>query len=322
MKDLTVKEITWNQVHKTINEFARKIMQERIPVDAIVAVSRGGIIPGALLKEELDLFKPVGTPLKVIDPFIDGSLKGLAGKNIILIDDIYDTGTTVRFFEEEAVRHKVTMMQLFIVDKRKADFDVKNSWCYFPWETELDEVGGRRQAVVALLRSIKEDPLREGLRDTPSRVDRMWNELTAGYQQKPEEILKATFASEEYDEMIILSDIEFFSTCEHHLLPFYGKVHFGYLPEKHIVGISKLARLVDCFSRRLQIQERMTMQIGKAFEEVVKPKGVAVIVEGLHLCMMLRGIKKRNTLMKTSYLSGPFREKAEAREEFLRLVKK
>lgn len=325
MRDLNkhplVKDISLEEIRDTIGLFAHKIMQEKLPFDVVVAVSRGGIIPGIFLRDLLNYYKS-GTELKVVDPFVEGALKEFAKKHVILVDDIYDTGATSKFFVEQASKYKIKLRQFFVIDKRPMDAIDRKIWWKFPWETAQDEAGGRRQAVVALLRSLGEDPLREGLKDTPQRVDKMWYELGAGYQQKPKEILKATFAPEEYDEMIVLSDIEFFSTCEHHMLPFYGKVHFGYLPDKRIVGISKLARLVDCFAQRLQIQERMTMQIGKAFEEVVKPKGVGVVVEATHLCMMLRGVKKRNPVMKTSYLTGPFRNKPEARSEFTRLIGK
>lgn len=318
-------EISLEKVKEKVSGFAhRLVMRKERPVfDSIVAISRGGIIPGAFLREFLSDYATLKElELKVVDPFVEDVLKPFAGRSIILVDDIYDTGATSKFFVAQAMKYKIKMLQFFILDKRQMDSAARDMWYYFPWETFHDGEGGRRQATVALLRSLDENPLRDGLRDTPKRVDRMWDELAAGYKQKPEEILKARFDAEKYDEMIVLSDIEFFSTCEHHMLPFYGKVHFGYLPGDSVVGISKIARLVDCFSRRLQIQERMTMEIGKTFERIIEPQGVGIIVEGIHLCMMLRGIKKRNAVMKTSYLSGPFRDKPEAREEFMRLIGK
>lgn len=322
---METSEISLEKVKEKVSNFAyRLVMRKEKPTfDSIVAISRGGIVPGIFLRDFLTHYANLkGLELKVVDPFVEGALRQFVNKHVILVDDIYDSGATSKFFVAQAMKYKIKMLQFFVVDKRELSAEDKKLWWIFPWEIAQDEVGGRRQATVALLRSLDENPLRDGLRDTPKRVDRMWDELAAGYKQKPEEILKARFAAEEYDEMIVLSDIEFFSTCEHHMLPFYGKVHFGYLPGDSVVGISKIARLVDCFSRRLQIQERMTIEIGKTFERIIKPQGVGVIVEGIHLCMMLRGIKKRNAIMKTSYLSGPFRDLPEAREEFLRLIGK
>jgi len=208
------------------------------------------------------------------------------------------------------------------VDKRQLpkEFQVE-TWFDFPWETKGDTAGGREQATVAILRSIGEDPMREGLKDTPSRVAKMWDEFSAGYKQDPKEILGTRFSSKEYDEMIVLKDIHFYSLCEHHLLPFFGAVDFAYIPGDKVVGVSKIARLVECFAHRLQIQERMTVDIGKAFEALVKPRGVGVLIRATHLCMMMRGIKKENALMKTSYLGGCFREEQITRGEFLRLIK-
>ncbi|GAG30604.1 unnamed protein product, partial [marine sediment metagenome] len=238
-----------------ISVLANKLIQAGNPPSMVVGVSRGGIVPGLLLRNCLSSHYPTG--FKVVDPFTEGALKQFAGTRIVLVDDIYDSGATSHFFTELAMLHEVRMLQFFILDKREMAEEERALWYVFPWETAQDEAGGRQQATATLLRSLGEDPLREGLKDTPKRVDKMWDELAAGYGQRPKEILKTTFAAGEYDEMIILKDIEFFSTCEHHMLPFYGKVHFGYLPDKGLVGISKVARLVECFSRRLQIQERM-----------------------------------------------------------------
>lgn len=306
---MKTKEITWNDVYLLVKSWANLITNE---FDVVVGISRGGIVPALMLANT------VATPFKVVDPFVEGGLKEFAGKKIIIIDDIEDTGATLRFFGEQAHKYGlVDFMSKVIVKRSKGD----EAWYVFPWETECDTVGGREQATVAILRSIGENPMREGLKDTPKRVAKMWGDLTTGYQQKPTEIMRTDFSSEQYDEMIVLKDIRYFSTCEHHLLPFYGKVHFAYIPEKKIVGVSKIIRLIDVFSRRLQVQERMTMQIGQTFEEIVKPKGVGIVVEGLHLCMMLRGVKRENPMMKTSYLGGVLRNKPEAREEFLKLIK-
>jgi GTP cyclohydrolase I len=167
---------------------------------------------------------------------------------------------------------------------------------------------------------IGDDSTREGVIDTPKRVMKSWDELYSGYKQSPEEILERTFDSDGYDQLIILRDIEFYSMCEHHMLPFFGKAHVGYIPNDRVVGISKLARLVDCFARRLQIQERLTKQIAEAINDIMIPKGVAVLIEAKHLCMISRGVNKQNSVMMTSELLGCMRTH-EAREEFLKLAK-
>jgi GTP cyclohydrolase I len=174
------------------------------------------------------------------------------------------------------------------------------------------------EAVVTILRFIGEDPSRDGLADTPERVLRAWREMTSGYGDDPAEILARTF-DETSDEMVVLRNISFHSTCEHHLLPFYGEVSVGYLPGK-VAGISKMARLVDCFARRLQIQERLTRQIAESIEEHLDARGVGVIVRAHHLCMGCRGVRQQNTEMVTSSMLGTLRSDAMARAEFLRLT--
>ena len=176
----------------------------------------------------------------------------------------------------------------------------------------LDDV---EDAIITLLRYIGEDPGRDGLRDTPARVARAWREMTRGYDDDPAEILSRTF-EESSDEMIVLRGISFYSTCEHHLLPFYGTATVGYLPGK-VVGISKLARLVECFARRLQIQERMTRQIAEAIETHLGARGVGVILRAHHLCMGCRGVRQEETEMVTSSMLGTLRSDATSRAEFL-----
>ncbi|HJT80916.1 MAG TPA: GTP cyclohydrolase I FolE [Chthoniobacterales bacterium] len=178
-----------------------------------------------------------------------------------------------------------------------------------------------KQLVREILRRVGEDPDREGLRQTPDRIVRSWKELYAGYGQRAEEILLTQFQAEQYDEMVLLRDFEFFSTCEHHMLPFSGKAHIAYLPNEKIVGLSKLARLTDMFARRLQVQERLTWQIATELERVLKPKGVAVMIEAKHQCMCSRGVRKQQGKMVTSCLLGAFHENLASRTEFLALVK-
>ena len=172
----------------------------------------------------------------------------------------------------------------------------------------------------SLLQELGEDPTREGLRFTPQRVERSLRHMTSGYDQDPAEIIGRGMFDAECDEMVLVKDIELYSLCEHHMLPFFGKVHVAYLPGTRIVGLSKIARVVDVFARRLQVQERMTVQIAEALEESLDPKGVAVLVEASHLCMMMRGVAKQNSVTITSCLKGRFKSDQRTRMEFMQLV--
>lgn len=177
-----------------------------------------------------------------------------------------------------------------------------------------------RQAVQTLLRYMGEDPERDGLVETPDRVCRAWVEMTEGYRINPAKVLSTTFEGSS-DEMVVLRDIEFSSCCEHHLLNFNGKAHVAYLPSNgRIVGLSKLARIVDVFAKRLQVQERMTQQIADAIKTHLEPHGVAVVIEGRHSCMCVRGVRKQGATMVTSSLHGVFRENASTRAEFMSLI--
>jgi GTP cyclohydrolase I len=185
----------------------------------------------------------------------------------------------------------------------------------------LEGVGVARpeieQAVGSLLEAFGEDVTREGLERTPERVARMYDELLAGYRVDPYAMINNALFEVEYDQMVIVRDIEFYSLCEHHILPFIGQAHVAYLPNKHVIGLSKIPRIVDLFARRLQVQERMTRQIADFLEAALHPHGVAVVVEGLHLCAMMRGVKKANARMVTSYTCGTFRTNSLTRQEFL-----
>lgn len=172
-------------------------------------------------------------------------------------------------------------------------------------------------AVEQILGAIGENPARPGVKDTPDRVARMYAELMEGYRQDPVEILNGAVFEEDYDEMVVVRDIEFYSLCEHHLLPFLGRAHVAYLPKGRLLGLSKIPRVVDMFARRLQVQERMTRQIAEFIHGVLDPLGVAVIIEGLHLCATMRGVKKHDARMTTSAMLGAFRSHAPTRQEFL-----
>ena len=177
-------------------------------------------------------------------------------------------------------------------------------------------------AVQALLAEIGEDPSREGLVGTPERVRRMYDELTAGYHVDPDALLNGACFNVDYDEMVVVRDIEFFSLCEHHLLPFIGHAHVGYLPRGRVVGLSKIPRIVDMFAKRLQLQERLTVQVAEFLMERLEPKGVACVVEATHLCTMMRGVKKQEATMVTSSMTGTFRRDARTRAEFMGLIGK
>jgi len=173
-----------------------------------------------------------------------------------------------------------------------------------------------------ILKTIGEDPSRQGLAKTPERVAKSWDYFISGYNLSPEDVINDALFEEECDEIVVIKNIDFFSLCEHHLLPFKGIAHVGYLPDKKIIGLSKIPRIVDIYARRLQVQERMTNQIAGALQKALKPKGVAVIVEAEHLCMQMRGVEKKASFMVTSAVRGVFKENNKTREEFLAIVSK
>ena len=176
--------------------------------------------------------------------------------------------------------------------------------------------------VRAILRALDPDPEREGLRRTPERVVRALAFFTKGHQEDPRRVINGALFTEEYSEMIVLKDIDFYSLCEHHILPFFGRAHVAYLPRRRIVGVSKLARLVEVYARRLQVQERMTSQIANTIEEQLDPLGVGVVLEAEHLCMRMRGIEKQNSTVVTSAMLGALRDNQKTREEFMTLIER
>ena len=185
-------------------------------------------------------------------------------------------------------------------------------------DTRGETIADLARKIIAML---GEDPHREGLRNTPERYEKALQFLTSGYSQSMDAVLNGATFSVHYDQMVVIQDIEFFSLCEHHLLPFFGRAHVAYLPSKRVVGLSKIARLVNMFARRLQIQERMTYQIAQAIEEKISPEGVAVIIEARHLCMQMRGVEKQHGRAVTSAMLGSFRQSRRTRDEFLSLVR-
>jgi GTP cyclohydrolase I len=172
-------------------------------------------------------------------------------------------------------------------------------------------------AVHSILRAVGEDPAREGLRRTPERAARAWGELTAGMNLTLADVLNGAIFTQEYDQMVLVKNVEFYSLCEHHLLPFHGKAHIAYLPAGRVIGLSKLPRLLDVYARRLQLQERLTQQVAEGVQEAVGPKGVAVMVEAAHFCMMMRGVEKQHSTTATWAFLGEFRDNAQLRNEFM-----
>lgn len=195
--------------------------------------------------------------------------------------------------------------------------------CMLPYksfeEYDLEITDEMKAKYTSIINEIGEDVAREGLTKTPERAAKAMLFLTQGYQQDPVEILKEAMFAEEYDDMVIIKDIELYSLCEHHMLPFFGKAHVAYIPNGHIVGLSKIPRVVDVFARRLQVQERLTHDILECINSTLRPKGVAVVIEASHMCMMMRGVQKQNSVTTTSGFRGQF-EKIETRSEFLRLI--
>lgn len=175
--------------------------------------------------------------------------------------------------------------------------------------------------VKEVLVRLGEDPAREGLLRTPARVHKAFEFLTRGYNEDPESLLKNALFTVSYDEMVIVKDVEVFSLCEHHVLPFFGKVHVAYIPNGKVIGLSKIPRLIEIFSRRLQIQERLTTQIAETIQKVIQPQGVGVVIEARHLCMMMRGVEKQHSAAVTSSMLGCFRDEEETRQEFLSLIR-
>jgi len=184
-------------------------------------------------------------------------------------------------------------------------------------ESSQINIEATRKIIFDLIRAVGEDPDREGLKNTPDRVARMYTELLSGYTQEPETIINEALFHINYDEMVLVRDIEFYSLCEHHMLPFIGRAHVAYIPAGKVIGLSKIPRIVDMYARRLQVQERMTRQIADFVQQTLEPQGVAVVVEAMHLCSMMRGVKKHNARMTTSAMHGSFRANLATRQEFL-----
>ena len=294
-------ELNVATMYNMAEKLAEKIKKSKKKYYEIYPVPRGGHILGCMLARILNL--PLQFEKRVITP-----------SKTLVVDDLVDSGKTLSNFKDFDtavlyVKHGKTKIPTYYLQET-------NDWIKFPDEKD-DEV---QTHIERVMQYIGEDTQREGLLETPKRVQRAIDEIFAGYKQNPKDLMK-TFTQGTCKEMVILKNCEFYSTCEHHMFPFFGHISIGYLPNKKVIGISKLARLVDLYSKRMQIQERMTSQIADTIMKELDAKGVYVVCEGVHFCMRSRGVKKQDASMITSAVRGTFLKDAKARQEFLTLIK-
>jgi GTP cyclohydrolase I len=296
-----ITEVSIEDVHEQALNLAMRWKVAN--VTDVYGVPHGGYVPAAIVAGTL------GVPL-VDEP----------RRRTLIVDDLVDSGATMRRLVDD--HPECWADALYRKPHSPTGFAPKakqvSGWLVFPWE-QIQAVAGPEDAVVRLLEFIGEDPGRPGLTDTPGRVIRSFAEMTAGYGVDVAELLSRTF-DDRCDEMVLVRDIDFTSLCEHHLLPFTGVASVGYVPGERVVGLSKIARLVDVYARRLQVQERMTVEIAAALDLHLSPRGVGVVVRARHSCMGCRGVRKPSAEMVTSALLGVFRDKPEARSEFLALA--
>jgi GTP cyclohydrolase I len=284
---MIIKNLTWGDILTAIEEKYPQAM--RSSTTRVFGVPRGGVNIALLIQG-----KQWGV---IVDKPSDAD---------IIVDDLVQSGCTLSKYAEKY--HKPTWCPYAV----KA-----GEWLVFPWEQSADQ--DHEDIIVRMLQAVGEDPKREGLIETPKRVVKSWKQIYSGYRQKPEEHLTKVFSSDS-DQMVISKNIEFYSMCEHHMMPFVGKVHVGYIPDGKVVGLSKLARTVDVFSKRLQIQEQLTEQIASSvFNLIPNVKGAGAVVEARHFCMCSRGVNKQNSSMITSSLKGNFMEN-EVKSEFFSFI--
>ena len=295
---MTVKmhHLRFNDVLSASNALAAR--WDGITLSGAYGVRQGGYTPSVLVAQELGI------------PVLEEPDLGC-----LVVVDLVDSGRTLQKFADLGYQTDALYRKSHSPVHLAPNAVTLNGWLVFPWEKEQ---GAPDDGIVRLIEYVGEDPTREGLVDTPKRVLKAFKEMTDGYNQNPETILGTTFNIGTIDEMIVVRNIEFVSLCEHHLLPFTGTATVAYVPGDRVVGLSKLARLVDCFSRRFQVQERLTQQITKAMDDVLSPMGSACVIEAAHSCMGCRGVRKPGARMITSSLTGVFRQH-EVRAELLAL---
>ncbi len=286
--------LSWDDVYRRVLGFP---VEASIHPYRIYGVPRGGI---PVAQAVFHMLARRGIAARIVTDYEEANL---------VVDDIIDSGATRQRYRKLCPE----VPFLALVTRVPGD----NAWYVFPWETQAEEMGPEDN-IVRMLQFLGEDVKREGLIETPKRVVKSWAEIYSGYQTDPTKILKS-FSEGACNEMVVLRDIEFYSTCEHHMQPFFGKAHIGYLPDKRVVGVSKLARLLDAFARRLQIQERIGTQVVESLMGNLQPLGAGCILSAQHFCMCSRGVNKQNSVMVTSALRGRF-VAPEVRAEFLRLA--
>jgi GTP cyclohydrolase I len=290
-----VVTISWDTVQVEAKRLAARWVSRRHTITGVYGVPTGGAPVAALVAGHLEV--PI-----MDDPDPTG----------LVVDDLVDTGHTLTRYQQLGHLTDALFRKPHSPTNLAPEATELDGWLAFPWERSD---GAPTDAVTRIIEWVGEDPTREGLIDTPKRVAKAYRELTEGYDHDPAQILSTVF-DEPCDQMVILDRIDFTSLCEHHLLPFIGTVSIGYVPDGKVVGLSKLARIVDCYARRFQIQERLTNQVAQALQDHLNPAGVAVIVRAHHSCMSLRGVRKANGQMVTSAMLGVFRTSPEARAEF------
>ena len=297
--------LTWQQVSSRAMEVAKGLVDIPGGIDILLiyGVPRGGIYAAQLISDALTQYGRLNT---LVEDCVKAHL---------IVDDIIDSGKTRKQFYDNNEEKRPFVV---LVDKQGQDNKWQGTWISFPWERMINDEGPVEN-IRRLLEYIGEDPERDGLKNTPERVIKSYEKLFGGYKQKPEDVI--TVFEDTCDEMVLLKSIEFYSFCEHHMLPFYGKAHIAYIPNGKVIGISRLARILEIYSRRLQIQERLCQQVTQAIEKVLKPLGTACVLEARHHCMICRGVEKQNSIMVTSSLTGVFKTKSEARAEFMSMIK-
>lgn len=288
---------SWDYCKTLAEDLAKKIeadVQNNSTCFKVFGIPRGGVNAAQLLCASRDQFVLVEKPEDAD----------------IFVDDIIDSGATKASWLYRFPHMKNRFYALCVASK--------DTWIVFPWES--NETGGPEENVRRLIEYIGEDPSREGLLETPKRVLKSYERLFGGYKKDAKSLMKV-FEDGACDEMVVLKDIRFYSTCEHHMLPFWGVAHVAYIPNGKVIGVSKMARLVDMFARRMQIQERIGSQVVDALMEHLNAKGAACVIEAQHMCMTARGVENQTAKMRTSALRGVFLENAETRAEFLQMIK-
>ena len=299
---ITIKELSWSDVvHRA------RVIAERIDLIfakravKIYGVPRGGVYAAQSVMSFIE-----GDAYLVEEPDDD----------CIFIDDVLDSAKTR---DNIATEYDYDIPFYTLVNKQ-AEKSLQGIWVSFPWE-RMNKENAPTENIRRLIEYIGDDLNREGLQETPERVIRSYGKLFGGYKQNPKDIIK-TFKDDSCDEMVVIKNIEFFSTCEHHMLPFFGKAHIAYIPKGKVIGISKLIRILEVYTRRLTIQERICQQITGALQGMLKPRGAACVLEAQHFCMTARGVEKQNSIMVTSSLTGVFKESKETRNEFINMIGK